>query len=72
MKLIQIIQIIIAVLLITVILLQSRGTGLSGVFGGTSSVYRTKRGIEKTLFTATIVLAVLFFVVSLIGVIYKG
>ncbi|GAG08684.1 unnamed protein product [marine sediment metagenome] len=71
MKIIQIIQIIIAVLLITMILLQSRGTGLSGVFGGASNVYRTKRGIEKTLFTATIVLAVLFFLVSLAGVIYN-
>ena len=72
MKLIQIIQIIIAVLLTAAILLQNRGAGLSGIFGGASSVYRTKRGIEKTLFTATIVLAVLFFIVSLAGVIYKG
>lgn len=69
MKLIQIIQIIIAVLLTTAILLQNRGAGLSGIFGGASSVYRTKRGIEKTLFTATIILAVLFFVVSLASVI---
>ncbi|MEA3464390.1 MAG: preprotein translocase subunit SecG [Patescibacteria group bacterium] len=72
MRLIQIIQIIIAVLLTTAILLQSRGAGLSGIFGGASGVYRTKRGIEKTLFIATIVLAVLFFAVSLASVIYKG
>ena len=57
--------------MMTAILLQSRGTGLSGVFGGASNVYRTKRGIEKTLFIATIVLAVLFFVISLAGFIYN-
>jgi len=72
MKLIQIIQMIIAILLMAAILLQSRGTGLSGVFGGASNVYRTKRGIEKTLFTATIVLTILFFLISLTRVIYKG
>ncbi|NTW22620.1 preprotein translocase subunit SecG [Candidatus Falkowbacteria bacterium] len=60
-RLIQIAQIVLAVLLMVAILLQSRGTGLSGIFGGASSIYRTKRGIEKTLFYSTIVLAVLFF-----------
>jgi len=53
-------QIIISVLLIVVILLQSRGTGLSGVFGGSGNVYKTKRGIEKTLFTLTIILSIIF------------
>lgn len=61
---IQIIQIVIALLLMTSILLQNRGTGLSGVFGGASGVYRTKRGVEKGLFVTTIVLAVLFFGLS--------
>jgi preprotein translocase subunit SecG len=64
-RLIQITQIIVSVLLIVVILLQSRGTGLSGVFGGSSNVFQTKRGIEKTLFMITIVLAVLFFGLSI-------
>lgn len=41
--------------------MQTRGAGLSGVFGGSNAVFRTKRGIEKTLFTSTIVLAVIFF-----------
>jgi len=62
----QIFQIIISILLILVILLQSRGTGLSGFFGGTGSVYRTKRGIEKKLFTATIILAALYLGTSLL------
>jgi preprotein translocase subunit SecG len=71
MSLLQILQVLIAILLMLAILLQSRGTGLSGIFGGTGNIYRTKRGIEKTLFTATIVLAVLFFLVSLAAVIIK-
>ncbi len=63
----------IAVMLITVILLQSRGTGLSGIFGGTSNVYKTKRGLEKKLFIATIILSILFFLTSLVGIInYTG
>ena len=62
--LITITQLILAVLLIAAILLQQRGTGLSGAFGGESSVYSTRRGIEKILFTSTIVIAVLFFGIS--------
>ncbi|MDD5032059.1 MAG: preprotein translocase subunit SecG [Patescibacteria group bacterium] len=65
----QIIQIIIAVALMIVILLQNRGTGLSGVFGGTGNVYLSKRGLEKKLFVATIILSIIFFVVSLAAVI---
>lgn len=67
MKLLKIAQIVIAVLLMLSILLQNRGTGLSGLFGGSDNVYRTKRGIEKILFIATIVLAAIFFLVALIG-----
>ncbi|MFA4941386.1 MAG: preprotein translocase subunit SecG [Patescibacteria group bacterium] len=69
MKLIQIGQIIIAVLLILVILMQNRGSGLSGIFGGSNNVYMTKRGMEKTLFTTTIVLSIIFFVISLLSII---
>lgn len=70
MKIVQIAQIVIAILLILAILLQNKGAGLSGVFGGGGDVYRTKRGAEKTLFTATIVLIVLFFAVALAGIIF--
>ena len=70
MELIKIIQIIIAILLIAAILLQNRGTGLSGVFGGGGdNVYMTKRGFEKKIFTATIILSILFLGVSFINVI---
>jgi len=66
---IQLLQVVIAILLIVAVLLQNRGSGLSNIFGGTGNVYRTKRGIEKKLFIATIVLVILFFLISLAGII---
>lgn len=59
-------QIVVSVLLMTSILIQSRGSGLGLAFGGSSTVYRTKRGAEKIIFRATIVLAVLFLAISII------
>lgn len=56
---------ILAALLILAILLQNRGTGLGGAFGGDGNVYRTKRGVEKRLHQATIIIAILFFGVAL-------
>ncbi len=70
MSLLRIIQIIIAVALMVVILLQNQGAGLSGVFGGSGNVFATKRGLEKKLFYATIVLSILFFAISLYIVIF--
>ncbi|MFN3301620.1 MAG: preprotein translocase subunit SecG [Patescibacteria group bacterium] len=67
-KYLQVIQVIISVLLIGAILLQGRGIGLSSVFGGESSVFRTKRGIEKTLFILTIILAILFLGLGLANI----
>ncbi|MEK7507293.1 MAG: preprotein translocase subunit SecG [Patescibacteria group bacterium] len=63
-----IIQTILAVLLIAAILIQQRGAGLSGTFGGEGSVYSTRRGIEKIIFIATIVLAILFFGFSIVRI----
>ena len=65
----QIVQIIVAVTLITLILLQTKGTGLGGIFGGDSSVYKSRRGVEKTLFNATIALSVVFFLIAIVNVI---
>ena len=66
---VQIIQIIVSIALIAVILVQAKGQGgLGGIFGGDTTVYRTKRGVEKTLFNVTIGLAVAFFVISIISV----
>ena len=59
--------IIIAIGLIVSILFQVKGGGLGGIFGQADTVYRTRRGVEKTLFQLTIVLAVLFVVVSLVS-----
>jgi len=58
-------QIVLALGLILAILLQVRGGGLGGIFGQPDTVYRTKRGVEKTLFQLTIVLMVLFIMVAL-------
>ena len=58
-------QVVIAVLLMLAILLQNRGTGLGSAFGGSGGVYLTKRGLEKKLFVATIVLAAIFILLSL-------
>lgn len=63
-------QIILAILLIVGILLQARGTGLGAAFGGEGNVYRTMRGVEKRLFQATVVIAILFFGIALANVIY--
>ena len=53
-------QILISAALIASVLLQSRGAGLGATFGGDSSVYRSRRGIEKRLFQFTVVLAIAF------------
>jgi preprotein translocase subunit SecG len=60
-------QIVLAVALILAVMLQVRGGGLGGIFGQADSVYRTKRGVEKTLFLLTIALVVLFIIVSLVA-----
>ena len=59
-------QIVLSIALIMAVLLQVRGGGLGGIFGQADTVYRTKRGVEKTLFQLTIVLVVLFIIISLI------
>ena len=63
-------MIIISVVLILVILLQTKGSSFSGAFGGdTSSIYRTRRGIEKTLFQFTIGISVLFLLLAIVSVV---
>ena len=63
-----IVQIVVSALLIAAILFQQRGGGLSATFGGEGNVYRTKRGLEKGIFFATIVLAVLFFTIAIANI----
>lgn len=60
-------QIIVALVLIVVILFQVRGGGLGGIFGQADSTFRTRRGLEKTLFQFTIALVVIFIVLSILN-----
>lgn len=62
MKIIPIIQIVVSVVLVTLILLQERSAGMSGILGGgdAGGVYQTRRGLARIVFYATIVLAVVF------------
>ncbi|MBV9329321.1 MAG: preprotein translocase subunit SecG [Chloroflexi bacterium] len=60
-----IVQMLLAIVLIAAILLQTRGSGFSAFGSADSSIYRTRRGFERTLFQFTIVLAVLWVLVSI-------
>jgi len=60
-------QIVLAVALTLIILLQVRGGGLGGIFGQADTVYRTKRGVEKTMFQFTVALAVLFVIIAIVS-----
>lgn len=60
-------QVLLSLFLIGAVLLQQRGAGLGATFGGDGNSYRTKRGIEKKLFHATIIVSILFFATSLAG-----
>ncbi len=67
-KILSIFQIVSSLALIAVVLLQAQGTGLGGLFGGGGEEYRSKRGVEKMLFYATIALSIVFLGLSLLGV----
>jgi len=61
-------QIIVALSLITLVMLQAKGSGLGGIFGGDGGVYKTRRGVEKTIYQATVGLSFLFFIMAIISV----
>ena len=65
----SVIQIILGVLLIVAILFQQKGTGLGSAFGGEGQVYRSKRGVERLLFIATIILSALFAINAILSVV---
>ena len=65
-------QILLSIALIAAILLQARGTGLSGTFGGDSAVYRSRRGVERRLWQFTIVLLVLWVFFALVAFVFVG
>ncbi len=63
-----IVQIIFAVMLIVLILLQAKGSGLGSIFGQDGSVFRSRRGAEELIYRLTIVFAVVFCVLAIISV----
>jgi preprotein translocase subunit SecG len=65
-------QILVSIALIIAILLQARGVGLSGTFGGEAAVYRSRRGVERRLWQFTIILLVLFVIFSLAAFIFAS
>ena len=71
-NLLAIAQLVTSVLLIVVILMQQQGVGLSGAFGGDGATFRTKRGLEKSLYYSTIVLAILFLGIGLANIIIQS
>ena len=67
----DIVQVVLAVLLTACILIQARGASVGLAFGGDGSFYRTRRGIEKKLHIATVVFAVAFLLASLANVLFS-
>jgi preprotein translocase subunit SecG len=67
----NIVQIIVSLVLIFVVLLQTRGSGFSATFSSDSSIYRSRRGVERTLFNFTIALAVLFVLISIASALFQ-
>jgi len=65
--LLTIIQIIVCLILIGLILLQAKGTGLGSTFGGQSQAYNSKRGVEKVVFYSTIITGIIFVIISLLN-----
>jgi preprotein translocase subunit SecG len=62
-------QIVVAIAMTAVIMLQTKGAALGGVFGRSdSAVYKTRRGIEKTVFNVTIGLSLAFFILAMVNV----
>jgi len=65
-------QIILAVLLVVLVVLQTQSSGAGSMFGSDTSVYRTRRGLEKTLYQATIGVSIVFIVISIFSVLVAG
>jgi preprotein translocase subunit SecG len=71
MRILNIIQIIISVMLVAAILLQQRGGGLSSTFGGSGTFYGTRRGVERGILWATIILTALFFLSAILNILLR-
>ena len=71
-QILLVVQIIVAVALVATVLLQQKGSGVGGVFGGETAVYRSRRGVEKMLHYSSIVCAVLLGGISLVLILYAA
>jgi len=69
-KALLIVQLVLAITLIILVLIQQQGSGLGASFGGTGGFHSTRRGPEKVVFITTVVNAVLFFLVSIAVVVF--
>lgn len=67
-------QIVLAIAIIAVVLIQLKDAGMSNMFGGSGDmgVYKTRRGVEKTLFNATIILSTIFMILCVVTVLVAG
>ena len=68
----SIIEIVLAVVVIALVLIQAKGSNLGGFLGGSESTFRTRRGVEASLYRATIVFFIIFFVNTLLTFIALG
>lgn len=66
--LLRVLQIILSLSLVGLVMLQSRGGGLGSSFGGGGVAYSSRKGLEKTIFSLTIAVGILFAIVSLLNV----
>jgi preprotein translocase subunit SecG len=66
-----IVNIIFSVLIVVFILIQGRGAGLGSAWGGGGEMFQTRRGIEKLTMKLTVILIVLFFIVSVVNLFIK-
>ena len=69
---VNIAMIIVSILLIVLVIIGARNSQVGNVFGGDSPVYHTRRGIERTLFNATVWVAVIFFALAILSVMLVG
>lgn len=67
-QLILVAELIVAIALMVAILLQAKGVGMSAVFGGENTMYRSRRGVEKLLHRGTIALAAVFMILAIVNI----
>ncbi len=69
---VNIAMIIVSLLLVVLVIIGARNSQVGNVFGGDSPVYHTRRGVERTLFNATVWVSVIFFALAIVSVILEG